>query len=527
MTTEKIMPAEQPARTTPLPERPNFFPGQLVDFRDFNRLARQGETAVGLFCRSLFPGGGVVVDALESFAVTAQEGLAVRLAPGLAVLPDGDTVILDAARFVDLSPYANDGQAPVVVGLGKANVGVDPFVDPTDPAVEGFRAVRTLPELRFGTGRAPEGTIELFRVALPNGARSLRAATDAEGWSPNAIASDGEGTAVLDLRFRPTIVPQTYVPVPSERLVELRAALFALEKGGRAIERLYLAADPYRAADVLTQLHAEALSRPFQPLRVAYLAAEYADRLSRYLELLRTKLGAAGTKYAEDELLAVVRALAPYRVREIVPRYRALDGLVTAREALDRFVVFAEENYRKIGILEEALRDFRHRALKLEDRLLVAGYLFHRVDRIVPETGERFSVRAPTTQLRRVHAPMGDGSSHDEKGLFFAEGVLDLELDVPDASRHLCVVRREYVRRGPGRVSYELNGRPVGTADDASDGELRPNRWAHRSLVLPPELLVPGTNRLRLTVQPNDLEFGFFETATYQSDTVLAREALQ
>jgi hypothetical protein len=129
-------------------------------------------------------------------------------------------------------------------------------------------------------------------------------------------------------------------------------------------------------------------------------------------------------------------------------------------------------------------------------------------------------VRAGETQLRRVRAPFGDGAPHDEKGLFFTEGVVDMDIDVPDPNRLLCVLRREYVRRYPSRVSYELNGRPVGSpiADDVA----APNRWAHRALVLPPELLVPGKNRLRLTVTASDLDFGLFETATYQADTDVA-----
>ncbi len=499
------------------PQRPNFFPGQLVDFRDFNRLSRQGETAVALFCRSLFPGGGVVVDALKDFAVEAREGFSVLLRPGLAVLPDGDTVILDCDRLIDLSPYAGETAGPLVVALTKSVVGTDPFVDPTDPAVEGFRTVRVLPDFRFGIGQAPAGCIELFRVAMGPSVRALRLSTEREGWTPGSIAPDAEGTAVIDLRFRPSIVPQTYAPVPAEESVRLRASLFALEQGLRTLEKLYLMSDPYRSAEVLTQVHAEALSRPFQPLRVAYLVAEFAERFSRYLELLRTKLGAAGTKYAEDDLLAVVRALAPFRVREMVPRYRSLEGLVAAREALDRLVLFAEENYRRIGILEEALADLRHRSMRFDERLLLAGYLFQRVDHILPTAGDRFTVRAANTQLRRVRASFGDGTSHDEKGLFFAQGVLDVELQVPDANKLLCIVRREYVRRGTGRVSYEVNGRPVGSpiAEDVAGH----NRWAHRSLVLPPELLVPGTNRLRLTVEQSDLEFGFFETAIYQSET--------
>lgn len=507
-----------------IPERPNFFPGQLVDFRDFNRLSRQGETAVALFCRSIFPGGGVVVDALCGFDVEPAASLTVRLRPGLAILPDGDTVILDGDRLVDLSPYVGDAPGPVVVALTKQTIGADPFVDPADPAVEGFRTVRVMADIKFAIGSAPEGTIELFRIFLPSGAQRLRAATTGEGWTPGPISTDADGTAVIDVRFRPAIVPQTYVPVPAEDLIRLRASLFALEKSLRTIEKLYLTSDPFRTADVLTQVHAEALSRPFQPLRVAYLVAEYADRMSRFLELLRAKLGAAGTKFADEELVAVIRALASYRVREIVPQYRSLEGLLEARDALDRFVTFAEENYRRIGVLEEALADLRHRALSFDERLLLAGYLFRRVDRIVPDGGERFTVRAPSTQLRRVRAPFGDGNPHDEKGLFFAEGVVDLELDVPDPSRILCVMRREYVRRGAGRVSYELNGRPVGSP--LTDDVLAPNRWAHRSLVLPPELLVPGTNRLRLTVAASELEFGFFETATYQAEAPVAREAI-
>ena len=49
--------------------RPNFFPGQLVDYRDFNRLSQQADKTVSILCQYLFKGGGIVVDALEELGV--------------------------------------------------------------------------------------------------------------------------------------------------------------------------------------------------------------------------------------------------------------------------------------------------------------------------------------------------------------------------------------------------------------------------------------------------------------------------
>jgi hypothetical protein len=82
-------------------ERPNFFPGQLIDYRDFNRLASHSGGLLQLLCKHLYPRGGVLLGALEEFALEPGTGLGVRIAPGMALLPDGKALLLNQSLLVD------------------------------------------------------------------------------------------------------------------------------------------------------------------------------------------------------------------------------------------------------------------------------------------------------------------------------------------------------------------------------------------------------------------------------------------
>ena len=65
--------------------RPNFFPGQVIDYKDFNRLSQQADRILSMFCRHLYRGGGVIANALDEFEVSPLKGLSVLVKPGVAL----------------------------------------------------------------------------------------------------------------------------------------------------------------------------------------------------------------------------------------------------------------------------------------------------------------------------------------------------------------------------------------------------------------------------------------------------------
>jgi hypothetical protein len=86
-------------------ERPHFFPGQWIDYRDFNALSDLPEDTFSLFSRKLVEGGGLAVTAQHEFSVVPREGLLVQVRPGVALLPNGHFVALEQDVLLNLEPF--------------------------------------------------------------------------------------------------------------------------------------------------------------------------------------------------------------------------------------------------------------------------------------------------------------------------------------------------------------------------------------------------------------------------------------
>ena len=504
----------------PQMRRPNFFPGQMVDYRDFNKLAQQADKTVSLLCQYLFDGGGIVVGALGAFQVDPVEGLLVRVRPGIAILPNGQAVCLTEDRLLDLTAHKDAGSdLPLVVSLVDSVVGADRFVDEADPSVQGFRTELTLPEFRFSFGSGTPSGVELFRVLLDPKASALRLATAQEGWASRLPGS------VIDLRFRCQIVPQTFLPFSTEEFRQLRGALYSLDSCLRKVARLYLLEDEGHSLEFLAQAHAELLTRPFQPAKVSFLVSEFAERLGVYLGFLSSKLGSRKHQFDERSLLEAVTLLEPLRVRELVPSLPRLGTFKELSGRLEAFVDFALQNYRLVGALEQALLDIRTRQEALGPHIILAGHSFKRVDVSDYEqtvTG-KVVVRGSGHQVRTTSALYKEGGAVTAKGLFFKQGEVTVDLQVPHPDRLACLFLRQYVRRAGHSVRYEMNGKAIETDKIAVvDGA---NSWINRGLVVPSEYLVRGSNQLRITVDKADVDFGFFDCAVYQPQTTSGPES--
>lgn len=493
--------------------RPNFFPGQWIDYRDLNRVAGHSDHLLGVLNRAVFSGGGVLLNTLEEFAVNVQEGLTVRIRPGLALLPNGELVTMNEDYLLDLKTYLiKEAQQTLVVGIRNVVTGADRFTDEVDASISGFKTEVFEPQVFVATELKGDGAIELFRVHLSAKASGLRLASSSEEWSQSAPASDTEG--IVDQRFRPTVLPVTYAPVGGTALIALREALYRIEECHRKLRKIYLVDDPYHVPIYVTQLHMEVLARPFQPLKAAFLLAELAEKLALFLELLQAKLGKQAFKYDRETLLQIAEALEPLRRKEVFPRYVNLEALIGLAQSLGAFTAFAEEKFSLMDMVEEGLVDIRGRLFGYDDKITVAGYPFERTDLLTAQDTSRLQFLADQVHSRAVKTRFASGDSLSLKGAFIQHGTIQMQIRAPNAGSPTVILCHQYLRRTGTTIRYEVNGRALKTESfEYQDIE---NQWLNGSAIIPADYLTQESNTLRIHVDKTDLDFGFFDLAVYQ-----------
>ncbi|MCB9255389.1 MAG: hypothetical protein H6617_11965 [Bdellovibrionaceae bacterium] len=500
--------------------RPNFFPGQLIDYKDFNRLAEQADKSLSLLCRYLYTGGGIVMGALEEFAVVPMGGLTVRLKPGMGILPNGQILVLTEERVLDLSAYVGGKNSKtVVVSVKNQTRGMDRYADDEDATITGFKTEVWEPEVLVSTRKLSEPSLEIFRVSLSPEATTLRMAEAHEEWSAKLLSGGKE--ALLDGRFRTLILPHTLSQLDVEQKIAVRRALYSLEDTGRKLAKLFLVEDPHDSAHYLSQLHAEVLSVPYQPLKVSFIASEYAKRLSLYLEHLLNRLGRQQSNLDRTSVLQTIEVLEKLRRREVIPRPTDLGLLTEASSILEAVLKHAEKRYNLLNAIEEGLIDMRTRLVPLESRISLGGHVLNRVDWITLENKDKYQIKADGVHSRAVTTKFKSGDTLSIKGAFIKSGVISVEVNVPNPDRPLILVLHQYVRRAGAQVHYEINGKHL-VSESGTELSV-PNSWANYGLVVPAEHLVAHENRLKIRVEKADLDFGFFDLAVYQPQT--AKEA--
>jgi len=487
-------------------QRPRFFPGQWIDYRDFNRLSAQSDEVTAFLCRHLFEGGGLVVGALGEFEVVPQADGRCLVKSGVGLLPDG-TALVSGETLLDLQPYLPlSGERTLVVSIRSVVRGRNRFTDPDDSSITGYLSEVFEPEIVIGT-ETPAEALELFRVRVTAESGTLRHAEAHEEWEETSPVG------VVDLRWRRRVVPQTFVPFEASGFVKLRKALYELERAHRSLGRIFLIDDTFSTDAFLAQLHAEILSRPFQPLKVGYLITEFADKLSRYLEAVNRKVGAGRADFDRTTYLSVIERLDHLKERQVVPRATNLTRLIELAAALESLVDYAEKRFSLLNTIEEALLDVRDRLIPFDDKWVLGGQLFQRVDLVSPDDEKRVHFNV-TPFARSLEAQFRSGDSLVQRGKYIAEGEVTLDLQIAHPDRPVVILLRQYIRRAGSVIHYEINGQRLAT--DREDATEVTHHWRNRGLVCPAELLIPQGNRLQIRVEKSDLDFGIFELAVFQ-----------
>lgn len=495
--------------------RPHFFPGQMLDYRDFNRLAVQGEKNAALFSSQLLSGGGILLQSLKEFEIRLGTDLKVIVQPGMALLPNGEVLVLDSALVVDLQNYLPfSGSQMVTIGITHKTVAVDPYTDPEDPSIQGFRTQKQEPELLVCQNAMPVNTLELFRVSLQAQTRTLRLETIPEAWELETLQGSTSGEAVIDTRFRKPIVPLTFAPLDFPALVRHRQALYAMEDAHRRLKKIFLIDDAFDTQAYLTLLHAEILAVPFQPLKVAFLVSEFAEKLALFLESISRKCSEDQPNFDRAGFLALSEKLGEARVRHAIPRSLPFETLLQLGAQLEAFTVFGEQRFTLVNAVEEALSDLSDRAIGFPEKTTFAGHVFRRVDYLNATDRSRVTYQTSQSQVRKLQTRYASGDQVSRTGMFVRDGKITLDLQIAEIDSPVVVWFPQYIRRKSAKLEYEINGRTLFSEASVETGV--DNAWKNRGLIIQPEALVPQGNRLTIQIKETDLDYGFFEAAVYQ-----------
>lgn len=492
--------------------RLNFFPGQLIDYRDFNRLSAQSDQLFSAVSSKLYEGGGIVLTSQKEFDVRPLEGLSLRLSPGTGLLPSGQPILLQQEMLLDLTPQISSAAAHLlIVGIRNRLIGQNHSIDLDDPSIQGFKSEAFIPELVYSIETAPKDTLEIFRVTLSQQTKNLRMMTREEEWKTES----GESLqGVIDLRYRKTFLPQTHSPFETQELAVVRTGLYQIEQSLKKIKDLYWMEDPFSTLTYLIQLHAEILSKPFQPLKIAFLSAELADKLSQYLSRVTEKVEEHRSDYDRPLAYKIIALLDEIRIREVLPRELPLKKLITASRMLQELVQNSENKFNLLSTVQESLKDLKDRKIDLKDQINLAGHIFNRVDYLDITDQKRFSVQASSSHRRTVSARYANGDETQLCGSHIRQGCFSFTTKIDDAQQPAVFIFKQHIRRSGCKLHYEINGRHL-TSESLlhTYGE---NQWINRGLVIPAEFLVTHENTFKIRVENSDVDFGFFDFTSYQ-----------
>ncbi len=494
--------------------RPNFFPGQMIDYKDFNRLAAHTDKTLSVVCQQLFPQGGIVTGALETFQIVPLEGVSLMVKPGVAFLPNGETLIASKDRLIDLKEYVGKTSRTLIVSLKNQIQGQDKYVDEEDASISGYKCEVFDASLSVSSKKPSAGAVEIFRVNLNPSVRTLRLATQHEEWLADLSAEGSDKAGIIDTRYRRRIVPQTTDFGSVSELIEARTALSSLGESVSSLENLYIYKDKQHVREALTQLHAEFLTAPFQAARAGFLASECARRLALYLERLERHVGHQAEELNREALLATISDLEQMRSLSLYPEGVNIGLISKVARALEGLVSYGDQKVNLLSTLQEGLRDIADYNFSYAPKISLAGRVFKRADYVDASDEKRVRVLAEQSHLRKMSAAFSGGEVHHAKGLFVKEGTFTIYLNNIEPEKPLLLLSRRYVRRAGSRIHYELNGRPLITEDETSNEKA--NCWVNKGLVAAPEALVPQGNCLKIRVEKSDLDFGFFDLALYQ-----------
>lgn len=489
-------------------KRPQFFAGQLIDYKDLNRLVSYSEDTVFSITHLLFPGGGIISQALDEFSVQVESGWVVQVSAGVAILPGGQLCIAPLSFKVDLSHLKTlTREFTAIIGIRNFDQGEDYSVDPEEPSIVGFRSSKRLLETQISLDGSLSDSVEIFRIRLNSEVKELQVQPISQIW-------DDAQLGVINLHYRKKIATHGPFPEGTETAVSWRRGLYHLEKTLTQIRQRYLIDDPFQVSTFISLFHSEILHRPLQIAKVQYLLQELSTRLSLFLERMLREVPGKDANFDREGILRMIPKLEVLRKIEGDSNRFRIQEFMEVIQLLDDLSQFSLQGSDFVTRIRLAVEELKNTFFSHQKKLTFCGYTFELVDEVHPHETQRLVLRSDESQLRNVQVKYKSGDAPTFPGLFFKRGELDVPVQVKTLDRPLALLFRHYVRRPGTEIELIWNGKQVGILkfEDASQYHY----WTNGELILPAGSLVMGENKLTLKIIRTENDFGFFGVSAYQ-----------
>lgn len=505
--------------------RPNFFTGQLIDYKDFNQLAKRPDNILGELLKTIYPGGGILgteFNKSKNFEIQILDKLLIEIKPGVALLPNGDILAHNHSKLIDISSYIMDGKTKCII-LHVKNVlqGDQKYLDPDDNTIEGYKSEIKVADFYCTdkTEYRSDDSTEVLRIHLPANTKDLRFISNEESWKTEneilELMAQYSESAIIDTRYRKIISPTLSLPLGSMKTLEFRKAIRSIKNSIIKLTKSYFIPDHFYISHTLSSLEAEILSQPYQPQKISFYISELAEKTSLFLEHLLNKTESTRSDFKRELAIKTIETLEGARQESINTELVCIDVILELNLKLSEMVNYSELNFSLSNTIREALLGIRFNNYTLEDKIILAGRSFQKVDSVQLANERRWSSLPAENHRRKITAQFKDSLDLTLEGAFIRNGRFYVQIEAKDSNRPLVLILKQHIRRAGTKTHYEFNGKTL-ESESFVDLNLE-NSWIHKGIVVPSELLVTGENQLSIQIEKSDLDFGFFGIEAYQA----------
>ncbi len=486
---------------------------RCIFFNQGQRLTPYHLNAVGEFARknssrmgSLLAGSeGILEGAYEEFQieVISNDERLIQIGRGAALNSQGELLILEAPALLDLASASPKESALYYIQIRPEEILEAPYQDQDIPEFQGFEYKRYSNKLLISKQMA-DGAVEIGRIHISKSTseitlgESLTELEAPEGTIDTRYAKKVRILGAHLWNFEDQFSAQRTVESYRHTLYEIRTYFDRLKTVSSALQSvIFLQSE-------LTEAH-------LSPSKILFFSGEVRRSLLDLLEELREVMGAKAPFW--NELFESANKIGIARgERNVSDQFRILSEI---NQLLRDKILNAQTVQDRRILIREALRDLKTLPFSAAGKHSFGGCLF--------SVGEEFkgdhlfksaSSDAKFVTRKTQSARYSDGTQLTEKGAFYSEGRIHLQLENLKPGLETVVMTRLYKRRGLQEFSFILNGQKIHyeklTANENVD------QFLNIGTVIDGAGITAKQNQLTLDVHKVDLDFGLFGVWVYQ-----------
>jgi hypothetical protein len=480
--------------------RAHFFPGQPLDYKDFNRLSNQGIDLSASIMQKLFPGGGIFApDEHSSFKVlTGSKSGTLIIEPGYALSANGEFVTLTEPTVVDLSKYIDEF---VIVSIRNKEIATDFYKDPDDPRIEGPLSKAYVPEFIFTHEKVPPDAVELCRVYMSS--MHFREPTPEEMWQASEIKD--EVHSIIDTRFRKSLSHRNLAMSPFD-FIALRSSLKEIRDAHRRIQKIYLFSDQGHLNTLLSLLEADLFLKPLPQERISFLVTSVFEEIANYYSQLLAKMERNDQCRIKAKLYELCEFIGPLCTQELYPQIDVLTSVGRCAQVLKDTLSTIENEYASGNYVEEYLIDQRFSYIDHIHDIAIGPYIYKKV-MTIPST----KLPSKTGIRRAIKAAYSCGRSYERVGVMCKAEDISFDFKVVDSSKSALLLTTFQQTRDDFEVEFEVNGQKVPTIQIKSS-----ENWVNFGIHIPQSQLSPTRNSIKISIKSVDSYFSLFDFLVYQ-----------